>query len=116
MGAARRRRIALEGASALTLEKVQVGCELALLFMLWHVPRTREADDASGLWFHRCIEESVKYPDGSLRHVWWWGMRNLCRPEAGATLEAELLDFRAYVEWKTEQYNSGAIRRSGPRL
>lgn len=103
MGEAKRRRLALDGPNQLTEEQIRVGCELALLFMLWHVPR---GDEEKGTWFHICSTEFVKYPWGSYRSVWWWSMRHLGDIEEGKTLEQELADFRSYFAWKLDQYET----------
>ena len=87
-------------------DEVKTACAVALLFMLLHVPRTEKN---SWFWYKVCAEAAWSYPQGSYRHVFWWSMRILRDPRE--TLEG----FSDYMKWKLEEFDSGRIRREGPR-
>lgn len=113
MGEARRKRLARDGNAPLTLEQVKIGCELALLFMLWHVPRYEkgdERDDADRWWYKMCVEEMVKYPENGYRYVWWWAMRTISEKDPSKSTAEELDDMRSYFAWKFENVNKRPLR------
>lgn len=104
---------------SLTLEQAKIGCELGLLFMLWHVPRHREDRDEDRdprPWYQICVEEMVKYPENGYRYLWWWSLRMLGRPEKGKTLAEELDEMRSYFHWKFEQVNGRPIAENEKKL
>lgn len=108
MGEARRRRIARDGNVPLTLDQVKIGCELALLFMLWHVPRLEKGDHREGSepwWYQICVEEMVKYPDNGYRYLWWWAMRTISEKDPSKSTTEELDEMRSYFVWKFENVN-----------
>lgn len=85
-----------------TEEEVKIACEWSLVFMLLFAGHERE-----GEWFRICVEQAWSYPSGSYRNVFWWSIRYL--PRHG------MEDFRKYLPWKINEYDSGRIRRDGPR-
>lgn len=83
-----------------TEEEVKTACELSLFFMLLFVSDAHR-------WFMICVEQSCSYPLGSYRNTFWWSMRYI--PSHG------MEDFRTYLPWKINEFDSGRIRRDGPR-
>jgi hypothetical protein len=103
MGEARRRRLSQDGTEPLTEERVRIGCELALFFMLLFIPRGNEE---RGNWHYICVSEAQKYPWGGYRSTWWHVLRTLGDPEEGKTLEEEIAEIRKDFDWKLNQYKT----------
>lgn len=113
MGEAKRKKLARDGAEPLTLSKVEIGCELALLFMLWHVKRYEkgeEREDPERWWYQICVEEMVKYQENGYRYLWWWAMRNLSEKDPKKSVAEELDEMRSYFLWKFENINGRPLR------
>lgn len=87
--------------------EVKFACELVLIFALMHMPRKVTGPDYG--WITWCQKLAFSRPGGSYSHVFFWSMRILGDP--GETLET----FRKYLAWKWEEYESGRLRREGPR-
>lgn len=102
--------------SGLTFEQVKIGCELALLFMLWHHPRPSHLRESGPSWFMICTKEMVKYPEDGYRYLWWWALRHLGEPKEGKTLAEEIVGCHSYLEWKFEQVNRRSIRANETKL
>ncbi len=83
-------------------QEVKIACELVLLFALMHRKR-------NNAWWGWCQEMAFSRPSGSYSEVFFWSMRTL-----GGT-DDTLNDFREYLAWKWEEFESGRLRREGPR-
>ena len=82
-----------------TEEQVKIACEWSLVFMLLHKKDSRD-------WYPICVETSHTFPDGSYRSVFWWSLRTIKK--------FDLAEFRKYLPWKLNEFESGRIRREGP--
>jgi hypothetical protein len=99
-------------------EDSKLGCELGLLFMLMHIDPQKER----GRWYHIATKEAWSHPSGSYRNVFFWSIRFLGeryteKNEETGEMERKYMDldeFRSYMSWKLEEFNSGRIRREGP--
>jgi len=88
-------------------EDVKADCEKILADALRDRPPNHERRDDK--WWTWCQTEACKHPGGCYTNVFWWSMRILGDPK-------ENLDtFRGYLEWKWGEYESGRIRRDGPK-
>ena len=89
-----------------TEEEAKRHCEEKLTELLTRLDPAKN----SGEWYQTCVENSVEYPQGSYRSVFWWALRLVGNEHSDLTLH----NFRQYLEWKIGEYDSGRIRREGP--
>lgn len=86
----------------------RIACSLSLFFFLLHPPQD---DD---LIYRMAVQQSQRYPQGSYRNVFWWGMRTWERFDNGQWA-ADIPSFWEYVDWKFEAFNKGFCHREGPK-
>lgn len=101
--------VALAPLDVWTEEQAKTACAvtLALMLLLEHAPPIDEDDpsDDRKSWYMQCVELSCAAPGGSFRNVFWWSLRYM-------RLRGETFDEAVdYFLWKTDQFDSGRIRR-----
>jgi hypothetical protein len=108
MGEAKRKRD--RGlAKGYTEAEVKTICAIQFVLMMLFMERNDE-------WWGYCANESFKYPHGSYRQVFWWSLRGL-GGLGNENLQGEelLTEFRGYFTWKWSEFESGRLRREGPK-
>lgn len=93
-------------------DQVRAAAAIGLLFALLFAPDRREHDFEWWVW---CQVESCNYPMGSYSNVFWWSLRTIGdRACVGHAID-HLDSFHEYFTWKWNEYESGQIRRDGPK-
>ena len=93
----------------LTEENVITACSISLALML--MLRNPHSDSGDNWWGY-CQTESLRYPQGSFRSVFWWSLRTMGFHDSEENNPPSVEDFFNYFQWKWSQFEpTGHIKR-----